>query len=187
MLLVTAWPLHATLLPSEIPQVHVSEWTPRAGDSFVVDTKENIGYLVHQNGGFTSFRVVTGQRRTVRYIGRTYNAKTPVRKWEVLTMETKGDRRTFGPRGTFLRFFYQGEKTAYGIHAHHQGDEMLADDERFRSMGCIIVSEDVMDLLTETFRLSGDRIAVRTVFGFDEVSVTFDVLKKFVANSGQEL
>ena len=172
-----------TMFPSESPPLSLAEWRVKAGDVLLVDTKENVGYLIHEDAGFTSFPVVTGQRRTVRYIGRVYNAATPAKKWYIESMEIKGDRTTFGPRGTFLRFFLGDEKTAYGIHAHKQGAEMLSSDERFRSYGCVIVSEEVMDILAETFHANGERIGVTTLYGLGEQSVTFEVLKKFVAHS----
>lgn len=181
-----AMPLNAeTVLPSEVPPTPLSEWQVLEGDALVVDTKDNMGYLVHRDGGFASFAVVTGQRRVVRYIGRTYYAKTPAKKWTVQSLEVKGDRRTFGPRGQFLRFFLSGEKTAYGIHAHRQGEEMLQSDDRYRSMGCVIVSEGVMDILTELFRLNDEHIDIVTAYGLGEESVTFELLRKFVANAEQ--
>lgn len=188
LLLVVAMPAHAfafgfgwTLLPSEQPETSFEDWTPKTGDTFVVDTESNIGYLVHADAGFTSFRVITGQRRTVRYIGRTYFAATPERTWTVYNnKEIKGDRTTFGPEGAFFRMFYEDERTAYGIHHHRSADIMLAEDDRYRSMGCVIVSTDVLDMIERTLRENG-QLTVITRKGLEGGSVTYASLMETVS------
>lgn len=171
------------VLPPEITETAVEHWEPTSGDRLVIDTKENIGYLVHLDGGFTSFPVLTGQRRTVRYIGRIYNATTPVRTWEARDIDIKGDKTTFGPRGIFLRLFYKEERTAYGIHSHRSMQEMLGGDTRFRSMGCILVTDDVLDVILRSFALNEDRMVVRTVYGFDDQNITFPLLLSLVSKA----
>ncbi|MDD5055531.1 MAG: hypothetical protein PHZ00_04660 [Candidatus Peribacteraceae bacterium] len=162
--------LAATLLPSEQGPQDIADWQPEAGDVFIADTDENIGYLVHPDGIQTSFPIVTGQRSVVRYIGRVYNARTPARAWTVLSKDIKGDRTTFGKDGTFLRLTRNStdEDTPYGIHSHRSAVKMLADDYRYRSMGCIIVSYDVLAIIESTFALSGNRLPVLTVNGMDK-------------------
>lgn len=138
-------------------------WIPRTNDRFVVDVQENIGYLVHENGDVFSFPVVTGQRRTVHYIGLTYFAATPERQWTVRTHENKGKSVTFGPSGRFLRLFLDdGERTAYGIHGHMSAEEMLSEEKRYRSMGCIIVSEPILDIVARTLDANGGTLRVIT-------------------------
>ena len=66
--------------------VALADWQPQAGDTMIVDTAINEGYLVHTDGSFTSFLVATGQRRTISYIGRTYYAATPKKRMEVATL-----------------------------------------------------------------------------------------------------
>jgi len=167
-----------TLLPQEVPPTLLEEWQAQSGDGFVVDTKENMGYLVHRDGGYASFPVVTGQRRTVRYIGRTYDAATPNRSWMALSKETKGDRITFGKLGMFFRLFRYGsiEETSYGIHAHAYGDTMLGRTDRYRSMGCIIVSDFVLSIIDITYALNGNVLPVTTVYGLSSEIVTYPVL-----------
>ncbi len=155
--------------PQEVP---LDTWRPMAGDELRVDTKENIGYLIHQNGNFTQFPVVTGQNRTVSYIGRTYRATTPTNSWVAMTREIKGDRWTFGPSGRFLRLFIDGEeRTAYGIHEFAEEDEVFSGDDRFRSMGCIIVRKSEMDIIDRTFSINEGTIKVSTEFGIDPATV----------------
>ncbi len=180
-MLVTLAPSDAlafSLMPSEIPPTEFSEWQTMVGDTLIVDTEMNVGYLVHLDGGFTQFPVATGQRRVVRYIGRTYNAKTPNRNWTVLDKEVKGDRTTFGPQGLFLRLFDEDERTAYGIHTHRSIEMMLAGQDRYRSMGCILVSQMILDNIEATFEGNGRRLDVITIAGFGDDPVTYETLKQ---------
>ena len=147
-------------------QISLSEWQPQVGDQIIFDTKENWGYLVHDDGRYIRFPIVTGQQRNVWYIGRYYHAATPNWNWEVQTSHIKGDRVTFGPSGRFLRMFKDGDtRTAYGIHGHRDAEEMIAHEKRFRSMGCIIVREDMLDLIETTFNLNNQNLSVQTVHG----------------------
>ena len=155
--------------PSALP---LDQWLPEPTDQLIVDTENNSGTLRHNNGDTLSFAVVTGQKRTVRYIGRVYNARTPERQWIAKNKEVKGDRVTFGPRGIFLRLYNDnGEtETAYGIHGHRDSDEMLGQEKRFRSMGCIIVSEEILDVILRTFDVSGGAMPVTTMHGKEKVN-----------------
>lgn len=154
------------------------------GDRFVADTKENIGYLLHENGTYLSFRIATGQKRVVRYIGRVYDARTPERAWTVRQKQIKGDRTTFGPEGTFLRLYNDDEQTPYGIHSHRSIMKMLEDDERYKSMGCILVSKEILDVIVQTYELNDKSLAVRTVFGLEKLNDNTAVATKKGENSG---
>jgi len=149
-------------------EVLVHEWQPQYGDSFVVDTRENMGYLIHRDGQFTRFPVVTGQNRVVYYLGRHYVATTPEAQWEVKSRHIKADRMTFGPSGRFLRLYEDGEEyTPYGIHEYGNEDEMFQTEGRFGSMGCVIVREAIMDILDKTYTLNGYSLNVVTKFGLE--------------------
>ena len=138
-------------------------WAPQSGDWLYVDVSHNAGYLIHPNKSYLPFPVVTGQRRVVRYLGLTYNASTPTQTWTAETEESKGDHITFGPTGKFFRLFDKGgDSTSYGIHGHAYADEMLSRDDRYRSMGCIIVSERMLAVLERTFSLNRASLAVLT-------------------------
>jgi hypothetical protein len=137
------------------------------GDRIVVDTKENEGYLIHADGRFLAFPVATGQRRNVCYIGRCYNAKTPEKTWQIMARTIKGDRTTFGPSGRFLRLFDDDEQTAYGFHEYKYEDRMFDDQPRFKSMGCIIVKQEIMDILDRTFAVNEGVIDVVTRYGVE--------------------
>jgi hypothetical protein len=146
-------------------EVPSDAWVPLAGDRVIVDTRENVGYLVRENGDFTSFPVLTGQRRVVRYIGRTYNAATPEKKWTVKSVDVKGRSMTFGETGTFMRLYDEDGQTAYGIHSHLTFQKMLDEGDRYRSMGCVLVSEDMLKLILKTYELNGNTLDVVTTFG----------------------
>jgi hypothetical protein len=140
------------------------KWQPRIGDSIAVDTKANEGFLMHTDGRMLQFPVATGQRRGVCYIGRCYNATTPERTWQIQAKDIKGDHITFGPSGRFLRLFWKGESTPYGFHEYGYEDRMFDDQPRFKSMGCIIVKKDIMDILDRTFAVNEGKISVITKF-----------------------
>ena len=108
MLNFLSFALSALLLSSPAPSipfpraVPVSQWQPQAGDAFLADTQSNTGYIVRIQKNKTlvaTFPIVTGQRRTVWYIGHYYNATTPAARWTVKSVDIKGDRTTFGTTG----------------------------------------------------------------------------------------
>lgn len=152
---------------SASPEIPLDAWVPTTGDRLIVDTKENVGYLVRENGDYARFDVLTGQRRYVRYIGRTYFAATPEKLWTVKSVEVKGRSMTFGETGTFLRLYDGDERTAYGIHSHLTFQKMLDEGDRYRSMGCVLVSESVLRLLVKTTELNGGTLDVATKHGVD--------------------
>lgn len=142
------------------------DWSPEVGDTMLVDTKENIGYLIHHDGTYIRFQVITGQKRVVHYIGRTYKATTPTWKWKALSNERKGDKVTFGPSGRFLRLFKDGtEYTPYGIHEHRDEYLMFPRESRYQSMGCIIVQSAMLDIIEATYAKNGNTLDVETVYG----------------------
>lgn len=151
-------------------EVAAEDWQIEAGDKVLVDTLNNEGYIFHEDGRYMNFEVVTGQKRYVYYIGRSYYAATPNWNWSVNSMDIKGDRLTFGPSGRFLRLFKDGDdRTAYGFHEYGQEEEIFTGmDTRFRSMGCIIVRVPIMDLLVNTFEQNGS-IDVITQNGIDDL------------------
>lgn len=178
------------MTPSEWPQNPLADWQPQRGDSFVADTENNIGYLVHRNGEFATFSIATGQRRVVRYIGRTYNASTPNASWRVLSNEVKGDRITFGKQGRFLRLSKldgnEPERTPYGIHSHAYIQKMLSDELRYKSMGCVLVSEDVLDVVIDTYNLNDQSLDVFTVSGLGNMTPSEPALRAVLLGNGQK-
>lgn len=183
--LLQATPASAAIwdvFPTKERAIEITEWAPETGDSFLVDRDSNVGYLLHKKGGFTSFTLATGQRRVVRYIGRTYNATTPLASWKALSREIKGDRITFGKSGRFLRLSMEEEsgleRTPYGIHSHAYIQAMLQANDRYRSMGCILVADEVLDIIIETFERNGNTLDVQTVAGLGDDSISFQMLQE---------
>jgi hypothetical protein len=150
--------------PAHPVRTTLADWIPAEGDRFIVDTTENVGYLVRSDSAaYTNFPVITGQKRVVRYIGRTYDATTPNQHWIVKSRHIKGDRVTFGPTGRFLRMYKDGEEyTSYGIHEHRSEDSMFSEESRYQSMGCIIVKTAILDIIERTYETNGGVLDVVT-------------------------
>ena len=147
------------LAASEVP---LSLWTPESSDVFVVDVSQNTGYLVHANGSYVRFPVATGRKSYVSYIGRYYKAETPIRTWTAEQKQIKGDRRTFGISGRFIRLFRDGENSPYGIHSYFKVADWMQEEQRYFSMGCIVVTEEIMDIVERTFDATGQKMTVIT-------------------------
>ena len=172
---LSAIPTSASL---EIPY---EEFAPAAGMQFLVDTKEAKGYLLNSDGTYATVPVVLGQRRIVRYLGRTYNAATPEGSWVVRSVHTQGDRITFGKDGTFLRLYRDGEeRSPYGIHTHKYMETMLVKETPYQSMGCILVAKDVLDKIQRGYELNGNLLNVVTVEGIDPTLATESIPDSFV-------
>lgn len=159
--------LAATAPQADSPSIPQESWISMKGDRLIVDTQENMGYLVHDNGSYFEFKVATGQKRNVRYLGLSYNAATPNRRWNVLSTHIQPDRTTFGPSGLFLRLYYKDERTSYGIHSHRSIAKMLEEEKRYESMGCVLVTDDVLAFITQAYYLNGNTLDVVTVNGID--------------------
>ncbi|MFA7681837.1 MAG: hypothetical protein WCX61_02285 [Candidatus Peribacteraceae bacterium] len=164
---LTLAPVQTAASPAPlIERVGFLGWEPQVGDALLIDTQNNFGYMIHPNGSFFRFAVVTGQRRFVCYIGRCYNAATPTWEWRALSKEIKGDRVTFGPSGRFIRLFKDGEEnTAYGIHEYKYEDRIFESPGRFGSMGCIVVRQPIMDMIEHTFDINEGDFEVVTQYG----------------------
>ena len=184
--------LHGAALEAEPAPYEISEnrWRMQEGDRVIIDTKTNEGFLFHTDGRYLRFPIVTGQRRFVSYIGRYYNASTPNWHWTAKSMDIKGDRVTFGPSGRFLRLYKDGDRTAYGFHEHRDELEMFEEgaEERFRSMGCIIVQTDTMNLLVNTFLNNGGALDVISKHGIEDLQKVMTAFKdKENVEDGSEL
>ncbi|MEK7201276.1 MAG: L,D-transpeptidase family protein, partial [Patescibacteria group bacterium] len=159
--------LSSAMAPSPLSlEEGVRSWQPQQGDILHVNTKENLGYLIHPDGRRFVFRVATGQKRAVRYIGLSYFAATPEGRWLVKSHHIQGDRITYGREGHFLRMYKDSDEYShYGIHTHASADSMLREKDRYASMGCIIVSDSLLDLLERTYEQNGSQLPVVTASG----------------------
>ena len=174
-------PLFGLVLLSLVPHsaraagsTAVALWEPRAHDVFVVDVSRNEGYLVHEDGDYVTFPVATGRRSYVYYIGRGYKANTPIRTWTAEQKQIKGDRHTFGVSGRFIRLYRGGEDSPYGIHSYYKENDWMEAEGRYFSMGCVIVSEGMMDVIEKTFDVNGRKMTVITT---DNLEATFAKVK----------
>lgn len=145
-------------------QVNIGDFQPSIGDYLVVNLDDGKGYLINENSRiYGAFPVLSGQRRTVRYLGRTYFAATPERTWVIKEKNIQGDKVTFSKSGTFLRMYSDGKRTPYGIHGHKYFQEMLGQGNSFRSMGCILVADDIVPIVEQSFLENGKELKVITV------------------------
>lgn len=160
------------VIPHNVPALPFDQFEPIAGAAVVVDTKNAQLYIINPDGVFTSVPALLGQNRVVHYLGRTYKATTPEERWVVRSIHTQGDRITFGKDGTFLRLYKNGkERTAYGIHGHRYFQQMLAEGDPYRSLGCVLVADDVVKKVQKAYELNSKELTVVTVYGIDESTV----------------
>ncbi|MDP7645869.1 MAG: hypothetical protein QF400_01780 [Candidatus Peribacteraceae bacterium] len=163
---ITSFANEGDNLMSLFERIGFLQWQPRIGDKMLIDTKGNFGYLIHSDGKYYRFSLVTGQRKYVSYIGRYYNAATPNWNWRAKSLEIKGDRVTFGPSGRFVRLFKDGnEHTAYGIHEYKYEDRIFQSPGRYGSMGCIVVRKPIMDIIEKTFEVNEGDFEVVSKYG----------------------
>ena len=78
-------------------------------------------------------------------------------------MDTQPDRYTYGKRGRFFRLSVDGKLTHYGIHGHAAEEIMFAREDRYQSMGCPILPDNILDIVEETFKINEGRIEVETI------------------------
>lgn len=172
-----------------------TRWQPKAGDEVLVDTATSIVYLLHQDGTYLALDALTGQHRNVAYDGIYYNARTPERVWEIRGFERKGRSVTFG-NGRFGRLWWPGkidlrrgdEGTAYGFHSHLSFARMLDDKKNktawdpegtgFRSMGCILLSEEDLTLIENLVSANNGVLRVETRYGVDIAQVSQDLARR---------
>jgi hypothetical protein len=159
--------------------IPLQEWVPMQNDHFIADTETNQGYIVHPDGSFATFPIGSGKEERVNYAHLTYNAATPDRLWTVKSTTIQTDHGTFGKTGLFLRLSSSGDpESHYGIHATGNINDILKKDDRYKSMGCILVSDDVLDILAQTYALNSNTLSVATIHGLPAVT-----LKSALANS----
>ncbi len=156
-------------------------WQPAQGDQFVADTQENIGYLIHTDGSYTSVKIGSGQRKMVHYMKRSYYAATPSDSWVVGAIDTQSDRLTFGKDGTFMRLYRDGTSTPYGIHSVANIDDLLATKDRYYSMGCVLVDYKTLAILMETYTKNGNTLVLHTMDGLTAPMTPLQAPKSTIA------
>lgn len=143
--------------------VEINTFEPAGGDYLVADIERSVGYLVSpEHHEIMPFVLLSGQKRFRGYFSGEYYEGTPEMDWVVRQLDIKGDRVTFGDTGRFFRMFDGEGRTAYGIHSHKYFQYMSDSDNYFRSLGCLIVSDDVLDVIQKSFELNGEILNVTT-------------------------
>lgn len=146
------------------------EWRPEVGDHLFVDVDSNTAYLVHADARYLPFLVATGVRRRVQYLGLDYYAETPLADWVAEDSGTiQPDRVTFGPSGRFYRLYRMyadGKKrTSYGLHSSRDIKKWLEQPNRYKSYGCIVMTEEMLDVIDATVKINGGHLSVTTTYG----------------------
>lgn len=139
-----------------------SKYGASIGDYMVVDISNGIGYLMNNlTKNVTIFPVMTGGKRT----------PTPEQEWVVKEKNIQGNRIFFGESGEFLRLYTDaGEQfTHYGIHGYAYFDREIERGTKYLSWGCVMTSDDVLDLIEESYLANGGLLKVTTV---DEVNLS---------------
>ncbi|MFH1284528.1 MAG: L,D-transpeptidase [Candidatus Peregrinibacteria bacterium] len=134
--------------------VSYTEFFPSSGDYFVVNVTDGRGYLMNGITRFyTDFPVMTG----------TPGHSTPCKDWVVLEKNIQSNRIVFSKSGEFFRLFADGTKrTSYGIHGYAYFDKEIENGRKFLSLGCIMVADDVLDIIEESYIANGNSLKVST-------------------------
>lgn len=165
-------PIHILILNAGTPYVSNDAFVPLKGDYMVADTENGVGYLIHSGSKrYTSFPLLSGQKRRICYAGRCYDATTPDRTWYVKEKNIQLNRVMFGKTGEFLRLYFEDGRTLYGIHGHKYFQNMLDKGNIFRSFGCLLVADDVLDLIEGSYLANGNELKVITTTDFVSVSL----------------
>lgn len=172
VILASVWVPVAQAESSDWNQVELSEYVASKGDYVMADLKNSTGYLLNdETKTYASFPLLSGQKRKVYYLGRSYFAATPEQTWIVRELAIQSDRITFAKSGEFLRL-YDGEKrTSYGIHGHKYFDVMMARENKYVSMGCMLVADDVLDIIQNSFE--ADEKEMKVITTSDETTLPF--------------
>jgi hypothetical protein len=159
-----AAPAHAAVVETQ------EQWKPRVGDVVVADITSNTIYLVHPDAHYYPSLMASGLQKDINYLGEKYYAQTPVAHWTVKQRMYQIDKTDFGQTGLFLRLYRDGvTKTAYGIHSHKNIAAWLKSPERYKSYGCIVVTESVLALIDQTYKMNGNSLEVYTTNGPDKL------------------
>lgn len=131
------------------------DFQPSEGDYFLVDIEDAVGYLVNDyRHVYTAFPVMTGGKRT----------PTPEKDWVVLQKNIQPNRVFFAESGEFFRMFLNdGEtRTSYGIHGYKYFDEEVEKGTKYLSWGCVMVADDVLDMIEASYIANGESLRVST-------------------------
>lgn len=155
-----------------IPWVKVenNEYQASSGDYLTVYIPTGMAYLANDSTKtYTEFHILSGQPRNVHYIGRYYFAATPEQEWEIKSMDTKKDRVTFGKTGRFFRLYENGDSTPYGIHGYKYSAKLIEEGKIYASMGCVIIPEELLDVIDASYKIDNKNMKVLTTSDFDKI------------------
>ena len=89
---------------------------------------------------------------------------TPETDWVVKEKNIQPNRVIFGETGEFLRMYKNGDiRTGYGIHNYKFFEYEIENGRKFLSLGCILVSAEVHDMIEESFLANDSALEMKTV------------------------
>ncbi len=142
---------------------YYTDYQPSEGDYFLVDIEDAVGYLANdERRVYTSFPIMTGALRT----------PTPEKDWVVKEKNIQRNRVVFAESGEFFRMFLDGGETFthYGIHGYGFFEEEIARGTKYLSLGCVLVADDVLDMIEESYMENGESLRVSTREGVKDFS-----------------
>jgi hypothetical protein len=155
--------------------VDIVRWEPLADDFIVVDTTSNMGYLLRSDLSAASvFPVASGQQRNINYLGKRYFGATPSGEWRIKSLDYQVKGYTFGRHGKFLRLYNEDGSTHYGIHTVWDERAIFSLTERYKSLGCVLVRDNVLTVLENVFKASGTS-GTRVITLTDITTLPFDL------------
>ncbi len=139
--------------------VYYQDFHPSVGDYFLVDIENALGYLLNESTQYyTVFPIMTGSKRT----------PTPEREWVVLQKNIQPNRVVFSKSGEFFRMFTNGTtRTSYGIHGYGYFDMEIERGTKFLSLGCVLVADDVLDMIENSYLANGESLRMDTKKSID--------------------
>ena len=140
----------------------------KSGVIAIFDTAANTGYLVNEDASYLPFLIASGQKRYVNAFGGYY-AETPSTEWVGMEFNMQPKGGDFG-KGRFIRLSDFGtRRTRYGIHSAAYVNKWLQESSRYKSLGCIIVSEEILDIVEQAFIVNNRKLEVITTKGSDRL------------------
>jgi len=152
-------------------RVDIEEFQPSEGDYLTVYIPTGTAYLANDTTKiYAQFPILSGQPKNVYYIGRYYFAATPEQEWEIKSMDTKKDHVTFGKTGRFFRLYEGDDGTPYGIHGYKYAQKLIEAGKIYASMGCVIVPENVLDIIDASYKADNKDMKVITTSDIEKIA-----------------
>lgn len=145
------------------------DWRIQKDDYLVVNLTQNTMTLNRADGSRTSSPLQVGsglnQDAPIRWIGKTYNPRTPAAEWIIKAKKQQSQRWVFGTNEKdengnqiteqlFLRLYRMNDNgepqySNYGIHTTPNIESIYANSNGYGSYGCILTDYNLLKFLEE--------------------------------------